>query len=89
VARDVELGRGRPSAECEAVRLGARVEELDLESALVDRRPLADQLEAVLVDDRPMAVGPDVGPGGVGRDRAVEKDAEPNRPVAGRGPSRG
>src|SRR5215207_5068614 len=49
------------SAEREAVRLDAGVEEFDLEPALGDPSALADQLVTALVRDGPVAVGR-VGP---------------------------
>ena len=50
------------SAEREAVGLGAGVEELDLEAAVVDRARLADQLIGALLVERPAAVARHVGP---------------------------
>jgi hypothetical protein len=45
---------GRGSAEGEAIRLDARVEELDLEEAAGNRSGLADQLVGALVSHHPV-----------------------------------
>src|SRR5262245_6244403 len=76
---DAARGRGPGSAECEAVRLGARLGELDLEEAVGYGSGLADQLVGALLAHRPAAVRVHVGPAGVLRELAVEEDAERNR----------
>src|SRR6476469_6765706 len=64
------------SAEREAVRLDAGVEELDLEAALGDRPSLADELVRALRVHEPGGVLGHVGPDRVGREPPVEVDPE-------------
>ena len=67
------------SAEGEAERLDACVEELDLEGAFADRGRLADELVRALLGDRAVAVGVDVGSVRGGGWSAVQADAERDR----------
>ena len=72
------------SAEREAVRLHARIEELDLEQAVDDRPRLADQLVRALLGDDPAASGLHVAPLSSSRDLAIEEDPERDGRAFGR-----
>src|SRR6185295_2384821 len=69
----------RASAEREAIRLGACVEELDLEASLPDAPGLADQLVEALFGQGADALLVEVEPVGGARRLPVEKHAEPER----------
>src|SRR5687768_703028 len=73
-----------PSAERHAIRLGARLEELDLEPALDDRPGLADQLVGALVGDEPAAIGVNVAPVRAIRELAIQEDPKRDRGAFGR-----
>ena len=69
----------RGSAEGEAVRLDARVLELDLDAAVGDLSRLAEQLVRALVANRAAAVRAHVSAVGLGCELPVEEHPEPDR----------
>ena len=72
-----------PSAKRKGKCLHARIEELDLERAVLHVPLLTNQLVEPIFRDRAMALAVYVHTAILKRRRAVDRDAKPDRPAAG------